>query len=52
MIIHQDGTAEYISLKYRGSHTTWDVKHLRDRGIWGDFLKQHQRQPHARAYAW
>jgi hypothetical protein len=48
MIIHHDGSAEYISLKYRGSHGTWDVKHLRDRGIWADFLKQHQQRPDAR----
>ncbi|GAB3585250.1 NACHT domain-containing protein [Hymenobacter daeguensis] len=48
MIVHQDGSAEYISLKYRGSHATWDVKHLRDRGIWADFLKQHKQRPDAR----
>ena len=48
MIVHQDGSAEYISLKYRGSNATWDVKHLRDRGIWADFLKQHRQRPDAR----
>jgi hypothetical protein len=48
LVIHQSGLAEYISLKYRGSHATWDVKQLRDRGIWADFLKQHEQRPDAR----
>ncbi|MGI4873042.1 MAG: NACHT domain-containing protein [Janthinobacterium lividum] len=48
LVVHQCGLTEYISLKYRGSHATWDVKQLRDRGIWADFLKQHEQQPDAR----
>jgi len=48
LVVHQNQPTEYISLKYRDGHGSWDVKQLIGRNILHDFFKQYQQDATAR----
>ena len=48
LITHRSKPTEYVSLKYRDSNGSWDVKQLTDRKILHDFFRQHQQDSAAR----
>jgi hypothetical protein len=48
LVTHRSKPTEYISLKYRDSNGSWDVKQLTDRKIIHDFFRQHQQDSAAR----